>query len=87
MASTRRRREEHEEKEYYEPVTVDTRDLSDHLRTRSRCSTSTPPDAPREEFHRQHQRDGYLACPVEDIRQSINDVVIEGGRGPQTGTR
>ena len=26
------RREEHEEKEYYEPVTVDTRDLSDHLR-------------------------------------------------------
>ena len=24
------RREEHEEKEYYEPVTVDTRDLSDH---------------------------------------------------------
>src|SRR6476659_7676797 len=26
------RREEHEEKEYYEPVTVDTRDLGDHLR-------------------------------------------------------
>src|SRR5215471_2739213 len=26
------RREEHEEREYYEPVTVDTRDLSDHLR-------------------------------------------------------
>ena len=25
------RREEHEEKEYYEPITVDTRDLSDHL--------------------------------------------------------
>src|SRR5881398_1323342 len=25
------RREEHEEKEYYEPVSVDTRDLSDHL--------------------------------------------------------
>jgi RNA polymerase sigma-54 factor len=26
------RREEHEEREYYEPVTVDRRDLSDHLR-------------------------------------------------------
>src|SRR6187549_3749067 len=26
------RREEHEEKEYYEPVTVDARELSDHLR-------------------------------------------------------
>src|SRR6478736_190980 len=25
------RREEHEDREYYEPVTVDTRDLSDHL--------------------------------------------------------
>src|SRR4029450_3719837 len=26
------RREEHEEKEYYEPVTVDTRELQNHLR-------------------------------------------------------
>jgi RNA polymerase sigma-54 factor len=26
------RREEHEEREYYEPVTVDSRDLADHLR-------------------------------------------------------
>src|SRR4030095_4361 len=26
------RKEEHEEREYYEPVTVDSRDLSDHLR-------------------------------------------------------
>src|SRR5918999_131797 len=25
------RREEHEEREYYEPVTVDTKDLGDHL--------------------------------------------------------
>ena len=48
------RREEHEEREYYEPVTVDTRDLSDHLRDqvsaarpqrRARCSSPTSSSA------------------------------------------
>src|SRR3712207_948367 len=36
------RREEHEEKEYYEPVTVDTRDLSDHLREQIALLEVTP---------------------------------------------
>src|SRR4026208_535326 len=36
------RREEHEEREYYEPVTVDSRDLSDHLRDQVSLLDLTP---------------------------------------------
>ena len=36
-------REEHEEREYYEPVSVDRRDLDDHLTTRTRCAQPTSP--------------------------------------------
>jgi RNA polymerase sigma-54 factor len=72
------RREEHEEKEYYEPVTVDTRDLSDHLRDQIALLDLDPRQMLlAEEFIGNINEDGYLACPVEDIRQSINDVVIE----------
>ena len=44
------RREEHEEREYYEPVTVDTRDLSDHLRDQIALQELSPlevDDCPR----------------------------------------
>jgi RNA polymerase sigma-54 factor len=72
------RREEHEEKEYYEPVTVDTRDLSDHLRDQIALLDLDPRQMLlAEEFIGNINEDGYLACPVEDIRQSINDVVVK----------
>jgi RNA polymerase sigma-54 factor len=72
------RREEHEEKEYYEPVTVDTRDLSDHLRDQIALLDLDPRQMLlAEEFIGNINEDGYLACPVDDIRQSINDVVLK----------
>ena len=72
------RREEHEEKEYYEPVTVDTRDLSDHLRDQIALLDLDPRQMLlADEFIGNINEDGYLACPVEDIRQSINDVVLK----------
>jgi RNA polymerase sigma-54 factor len=72
------RREVHEEKEYYEPVTVDTRDLSDHLRDQIALLDLDPRQMLlAEEFIGNINEDGYLACPVEDIRQSINDVVLK----------
>src|SRR5688572_31562078 len=40
------RHEEHEEKEYYEPVTVETRDLGDHLRDQIQLLELTPPQRP-----------------------------------------
>src|SRR3954453_5742477 len=78
------RREEHEEKEYYEPVTVDTRDLSDHLRDQIALLDLDPRQMLlAEEFIGNINEDGYLACPVEDIRQSINDVVLEAAEAAE----
>jgi len=78
------RREEHEEKEYYEPVTVDTRDLGDHLRDQIALLDLNPRQMLlAEEFIGNINEDGYLACPVEDIRQSINDVVLEAAEAAE----
>ncbi|HKO16868.1 MAG TPA: RNA polymerase factor sigma-54 [Gemmatimonadaceae bacterium] len=72
------RREEHEEREYYEPVTVDTRDLSDHLRDQMTLLELTDRQQfLADEFIGNINEDGYLACPLEDIRTSINDTVIK----------
>ena len=78
------RREEHEEKEYYEPVTVDTRDLSDHLRDQIALLDLDPRQMLlAEEFIGNINEDGYLACPVEDIRNSINDVVVKAAEATE----
>jgi len=70
------RREEHEEKEYYEPVTVDTRDLSDHLRDQIALLDLDPRQMLlAEEFIGNINEDGWLAWSLDDIRNSINDVV------------
>src|SRR5215208_996110 len=70
------RREEHEEREYYEPVTVATRDLSDHLRDQVNLLELSPREALlADEFIGNINDDGYLACGVEDIVRTLNDVV------------
>ncbi|HUR92667.1 MAG TPA: RNA polymerase factor sigma-54 [Gemmatimonadaceae bacterium] len=72
------RREEHEEKEYYEPVTVDSRDLSDHLMEQIQLLELTPRQGMlAEEFVGNINEDGYLACSVDDIREGINEVVTK----------
>src|SRR5690349_3506640 len=61
------RREEHEDREYYEPVTVDTRDLSDHLIDQITLLDLSPRQALlADEFIGNINEDGYLACTVED---------------------
>ncbi len=72
------RREEHEEKEYYEPVTVDSRDLSDHLRDQvNLLDLSERQMTLAEEFIGDINEDGYLACPVEEIVTGLNDVIVK----------
>ena len=72
------RREEHEEKEYYEPITVDTRDLSDHLKDQIALLDLTPRQLLlAEEFIGNINEDGYLACSLDDTLLSINDVVAQ----------
>ncbi len=70
------RREEHEEKEYYEPVTVATRDLSDHLRDQVSLLELDPRQMLlADEFLGNINDDGYLASPVEEIVASLNEMI------------
>ena len=72
------RREEHEEKEYFEPVTVATRDLSDHLRDQVSLLELTPRQTLlADEFIGNINDDGYLASGVEDIVRALNEVVTK----------
>jgi RNA polymerase sigma-54 factor len=70
------RREEHEEREYFEPVTVATRDLSDHLRDQISLLELDPREMLlADEFIGNIGDDGYLATSVEEVVASLNDVV------------
>ena len=70
------RREEHEEREYYEPVTVSARDLGDHLRDQVSLLELSPRQSMlADEFIGNGQDDGYLACPLEEILTGVNDVI------------
>jgi len=70
------RREEHEEREYYEPVTVSARDLGDHLRDQVSLLELSPRQSMlADEFIGNVQDDGYLACPLEEILTGVNDVI------------
>src|SRR3954471_18295626 len=71
------RREEHEEKEYYEPVTVDSRNLSDHLIDQITLLDLSPREQfLADEFVGNINEDGYLACPIEQILAGVNDEVV-----------
>src|SRR5437667_2095955 len=79
------RREEHEEREYYEPVTVDSRDLSDHLLDQIKLLDLSPrQQILAQEFIGDINEDGYLACSIDDLVASVNDTVMraaeEAGR-------
>lgn len=68
--------EEHEEREFYEPVTVDSRDLSDHLREQVQLLDLTPRQVLlADEFVGNINEDGYLAAPLEEIRAGVNEVI------------
>ena len=70
------RREEHEEREYYEPVTVDSRNLADHLIDQIALLNLTPRQQfLADEFIGNVNEDGYLACPLEQILRSVNEEV------------
>jgi RNA polymerase sigma-54 factor len=70
------RREEHEEKEYYEPVTVDTRDLSDHLREQIALLEVSPRERLlAEEFIGNIDENGWLACPLQEVLDCANDML------------
>src|SRR5215208_3212009 len=64
------------EPEYYEPVTVDSRDLSDHLRDQVSLLDLTPRQMYlADEFIGNINEDGYLACGLDKILEGVNESV------------
>ena len=71
-------REEHEEKEYYEPVSVERRGLDDHLRDQVALLDLNPRQMLlSEEFIGNIDENGWLACSLEELLAGINDVVLK----------
>lgn len=70
------RREEYEEREYYEPVSVDTRELGDHLQDQlTLLRLSDRELLLGEEIIGNISDEGYLECDLEEIVQSLNDFM------------
>jgi RNA polymerase sigma-54 factor len=69
-------REQYEQLEYTEPVTVETKDLIDHLREQLHMLTLTPRQLLLgEEFLGNINEEGYLAASLEEILGSVNQLV------------
>jgi RNA polymerase sigma-54 factor len=69
-------REQYEQLEYTEPVTVETRDLIDHLREQLQMMTLSPRQLLLgEEFLGNINEEGYLAASLEEILESVNQLV------------
>jgi RNA polymerase sigma-54 factor len=78
-------REQYEQLEYTEPVTVETKDLIDYLREQLQMMTLTPRQLLLgEEFLGNINEEGYLAASLEEILGSVNQLMaghIGGGEG------
>jgi RNA polymerase sigma-54 factor len=69
-------REQYEQLEYTEPVTVETKDLIDHLREQLQMMTLSPRQLLlAEEFLGNINDEGYLAASLEEILGSVNQLV------------
>jgi RNA polymerase sigma-54 factor len=69
-------REEYEEKEYTEPVTVESHDLQDHLREQLMLLDLTARQKLLvEEFLGNLKEDGYLAASLEEILDQVNRLL------------
>jgi RNA polymerase sigma-54 factor len=70
------RKEEYEEREYIEPVTVVSRDLIDHLREQVQLLELNPrQEFLADEFIGNVNEDGYLACDLPEILTGVNNAV------------
>jgi RNA polymerase sigma-54 factor len=71
-------REQHEDREYYEPVSVERRGLDDHLRDQVALLDLNPRQLLlAEEFIGNIDENGWLACSLEELLSGINEVVLK----------
>lgn len=70
-------REEHEQRDWFEPVTVDTIHLADHLHAQLSLLDLSPRQAfLADEFVGNISDDGYLASTLLEIRVGVNEVLV-----------
>jgi RNA polymerase sigma-54 factor len=80
-------REEYEEKEYYEPITVDRRDLSDHLRDQISLLDLSPRELIlADEFIGNIADDGRLGSSLAEIMKGANDLILRAAEATGTST-
>ncbi|HZD43148.1 MAG TPA: hypothetical protein VE134_03745, partial [Methanomicrobiales archaeon] len=73
---------EQEEKEYYEPVSVDTQDLYDHLRDQLiLMRLSERQMLLGEEIIGNIDENGYLTCSVDEVVEGLNHWIEDEGEG------
>lgn len=76
------RREEFEQREYYEPISVATRDLGDHLSDQLTLLRLSPRELLLgQEIIGNVNDEGYLACPLETVVRSLNDFILDPEAG------
>ncbi|HEY0016974.1 MAG TPA: RNA polymerase factor sigma-54 [Longimicrobium sp.] len=74
------RREEYEEREYYEPVSVDTKDLGDHLHDQLTLLRLTERELLLgEEIIGNVSDEGYLVCDLEETVVNLNNFIADAG--------
>jgi RNA polymerase sigma-54 factor len=74
------RREEYEDREYYEPVSVAVKDLGDHLHDQlTLLRLSERELLLGEEIIGNVTDEGYLTCPLDEIVGSLNEFLGENG--------
>jgi RNA polymerase sigma-54 factor len=83
-------REQYEQLEYTEPVTVETRNLIDHLREQLQMLVLTPRQLLlAEEFLGNINEEGYLAASLDEILGSVNQLMAghltRGGESEENG--
>jgi RNA polymerase sigma-54 factor len=74
------RKQEYEQKEYYEPVRVETRDLADHLADQLKLLRLSPREVLLgEEIIGNINDEGFLGCSVAEVVEGLNEWVEENG--------
>jgi RNA polymerase sigma-54 factor len=74
------RKQEYEQKEYYEPVRVESRDLADHLIDQLKLLRLSPREVLLgEEIVGNIDDEGFLVCPLEEVVERLNEWVDENG--------
>jgi RNA polymerase sigma-54 factor len=74
------RRQEYEDKEYYEPVPMETRDLYDHLRDQLTLMSLTPRQVLMgEELIGNIDEHGYVTCSLDEVVDGLNRWIEDAG--------